>query len=427
MRRVVSGDRSVVRPGFKRIVFFLFFLAVVFGKVGLSDTAAHEGAPVDAYVFWRFGCPYCEKAQAYLRRLEQEIPDLRIEHLEVSGSGDNREVFIAVSRALDITHPVVPIVVVGNQAFVGYLDDRTTGNAIRDAILACRDTPCSDTVGRLLESIDSARVPGRPAPSSPGTVASDQAAAFPETIEVPLLGEVSTSALSLPLLTVVLGAVDGFNPCAMWVLVFLIGLLIGLEDHRRMWLLGGVFLLTSAGVYFVFMAAWLNVLLFLGALLWIRLAVGVVALAGGGYYLREFVLRNDAVCKVTRPGARQKIMEGLRSAVRQRQLLIALGGIVVLAIAVNFIELLCSAGLPAVYTQILSLTNLPTWQYYLYLSLYILVFLLDDLVVFATAVFTLQASGLTGKYTRFSHLVGGLVLCSLGALLLLRPEWLTFG
>ena len=244
---------------------------------------------------------------------------------------------------------------------------------------------------------------------------------------LPFIGEISTATLSLPLLTIVLGAVDGFNPCAMWVLVFLIGLLVGMDDHRRMWVLGGVFLLASAAVYFVFIAAWLNVLLLLGALLWIRIAVGAFAIASGAFYLREFILSNEAVCRVTSPERRQSIMAALKNVVRQQRFALALAGIAVLAVAVNLIELLCSAGIPAVYAQVLSLSDLPTWQYYLYLLLYVGVFLLDDLIVFVTSLIALQATGLTAQYSRYSHLVGGAVLCGIGGLLLLRPEWLTFG
>jgi thiol-disulfide isomerase/thioredoxin len=423
----VSGERLAARDSPARIHPILTLLVVALGVFWAAGASARGERPVDAYLFWRSGCPYCEKARSYLGQLKQEIPDLRVEYLEVSSSGANRTIFIAVSQALEIERPVVPIVVVGSRAFVGYLDDSTTGAAVRQAVLACRQRECSDIIAMLLESLPSEHAAPASAQIDTPPGGPVQAPGIPSSIDLPLLGEISTSALSLPLLTVVLGAVDGFNPCAMWVLVFLIGLLVGLKDHRRMWVLGGVFLLASAAVYFVFMAAWLNVLLFLGALLWIRLAVGVLALGGGAFYLREFVLSSEAVCKVTPPGKRQRIMEGLRRAVRQRRLFLALSGIVVLAIAVNLIELICSAGIPAVYTQVLSLTSLPPWQYYLYLLLYILVFLLDDLVVFATAMVTLQAAGLTAKYSRYSHLLGGVVLCGVGVLLLLRPEWLTFG
>ena len=101
--------------------------------------------------------------------------------------------------------------------------------------------------------------------------------------------------------------------------------------------------------------------------------------------------------------------------------------ILALAFAVNLVELLCSAGIPAVYTQVLALSNLPTWQYYAYLALYIIVFMLDDLFVFVVAMKTLQITGIGTGYSRFSHLAGGVVLLAIGALLLLRPEWLMFG
>jgi hypothetical protein len=250
---------------------------------------------------------------------------------------------------------------------------------------------------------------------------------LPETIRIPLVGEVSTSALSLPALTLLLAAVDGFNPCAMWVLVFLIGLLLGMTDHVRMWALGGAFLAASAAVYLVFMAAWLNLLLFLGALVWIRLAIGIVALAGGTYYVSEYVRNPAGLCKVTAADQRQRVMDRIRETVRQRNFLLSLGGIVAVAMAVNLVELLCSAGIPAIYTQVLALSALPDWQYHLYLLLYIFVFLLDDLAVFVTAMVTLQASGLTARYARYSHLIGGIVLVGLGILLLFRPEWLKFG
>jgi hypothetical protein len=175
------------------------------------------------------------------------------------------------------------------------------------------------------------------------------------------------------------------------------------------------------------MAAWLNLLLFLGALVWIRIAAGVIALAGGAYYISEYVRNPAGLCQVTAPDARRRLTDRIRETVRQRSFLLALGGIVAVAVAVNLVELLCSAGVPAIYTQVLALSALPGWQYYFYLLLYILVFLLDDLVVFVTALATLQASGLTAKYARYSHLIGGCVLIGLGTLLVFHPEWLKFG
>lgn len=248
---------------------------------------------------------------------------------------------------------------------------------------------------------------------------------LPKAISVPGLGSIETETLSLPLLTIVLAAVDGFNPCAMWVLVFLIGLLVGLNDRVKMWSYGAAFLLTSGVVYFLFMAAWLNLFLFLGSLAWIRAAVGMFALGAGGYYLREFVRNPNASCPITTPGEKQRVMDRLKSAVTERSFVVAIFGIMTLAVAVNMIELLCSAGIPAVYTQVLALSDLTPLAYYGYLALYIVVFMLDDAIIFVAAMLTLQATGLAASYSRWSHLIGGCVLLGIGALLIFSPEWLS--
>lgn len=193
-----------------------------------------------------------------------------------------------------------------------------------------------------------------------------------------------------------------------------------------MWLLGGAFLLTSGLVYFLFLAAWLNVFLVLGAIFWVRLAVGIIALASGAYYLHAFATDAAAECRVTNLEQRQRIMASLRASVSERRFLVALAGIVMLAAAVNLIELFCSAGIPAVYTDVLAMNQLPAWQHYLYLLLYVVVFMLDDAAIFALAMVTLHATSMTNRYLRLSHLLGGLGMLAIGVLLLVAPDWLTF-
>lgn len=400
----------MLRPALR---WFVFLSLVAW----LPAAAAPGGA--DVYLFWRSGCPHCEREIAFLKKLEAEQPALRVRYFNVWAGAGQRALLRRVGVALKSDVSAVPFTVVGDQVWVGYLDDRTTGAQIRQRALECLAGACPDSVRGLLAGSDVASGP----PPNAGAARAD----IPETVWLPLLGEVAVKGLSLPVLTVVLAALDGFNPCAMWVLVLLIGVLLGLPDRRRRWLLGSAFLVVSAAVYFVFLAAWLNLFLFLGLTLWVRLAVGAAALAGGGYYLREYVLNRAAVCKVTAPAERRQVFDRLRELASRRSLPLALGGIVLLAFAVNLVELLCSAGLPAVYTHVLTLSDLPRWQYYGYLLLYVFVFLLDDLLVFAVAMTTLEVTGLSAKYTRYAQLVGGVVLVVLGALLLLRPEWLMFG
>jgi len=318
----------------------------------------------------------------------------------------------------------VPVTVIGDHVWVGYLDDATTGAELRSRVQTCLRDGCPDSVRALITETRVSPQPTDARPSGEPTRAVARGA--PASIHVPVLGEINLRNLSLPALTVVLGAFDGFNPCAMWALVFLLGLLVGMRDPLRMWVLGTAFIASSALVYFLFMAAWLNLLLFVGMLVWVRVLIGLVALAGGGYSLREYVLNHDDICKITAPRARRRIFERLRELSGRREFYIALAGIVALAVLVNIVELLCSAGIPAVYTQVLAMNHLPAWQYYSYLLMYIFVYMLDDLVVFLLAMTTLRVAGLTTRYARYSRLVGGVLLCAIGALLLLRPEWLAF-
>jgi hypothetical protein len=233
---------------------------------------------------------------------------------------------------------------------------------------------------------------------------------------------VRTAGISLLALTVVLAAVDGFKPCALWVLVFLLGLLAGVKDRTRMWVLGGAFVAASALVYLLILGAWLNVLLLAGSIAAVRIAIGLVALAGGGYYLRQFAMNADMACTVTAPERRRRVLERLKEAAQRPGFLAALGGIVLLALAVNVVEFLCSAGIPAVFTQVLALSSLQPWQHFAYLLLYVAVFMLDDLVVLAAALKTLEVTGLTTRYARWSNAVGGVVLLVIGVLLIARPQ-----
>jgi thiol-disulfide isomerase/thioredoxin len=361
--------------------------------------AAQPRERVELTLFWTEGCPHCEREIEFLKRLEAGEPRLQVRYLEVSRDAANRSAFAAAVRKLALDEPAVPLTLVGEAALVGYATDETSGAELRRMIEQCLAGRCADS----------------PRAAAPGSV------------PVPLLGEIRTADLPLPVLTVVLGAIDGFNPCAMWVLVFLIGLLVGMQDRVRMWTLGTAFIAGSALVYFLFMAAWLNFLLFMGAVAWVRAGVALVALGGGFYYLREYFRNPDAACPVAAPQARRRVFENLRKLANESRFWLAFLGVLALAFAVNLVELICSAGIPAVYTQVLALSHLPAWQYYGYLALYILVFMLDDLFVFVVAMKTLQVAGVTADYSRFSHLAGGIVLLAIGALLLLRPEWLMFG
>jgi hypothetical protein len=332
-------------------------------------------------------------------------PEIRVHKLEVSRDRANAVLMLEAAERLGVEVGSVPLVVIGNRAWVGYLDDASTGRELAAHIGECLARGCA--VGVALPPKSEARVP--------------------EALRLPFLGEVRTASLSLPVLTALLAAADGVNPCAMWVLIFLLGLLAGMKDRRRMWVLGGAVVAASALVYLLVLGAWLNVLLLAGTVVYVRIGVGMVALAGGAYYLKEFLTNADMKCAVSAPERRRRVLERLKRIAQQPGYLAALGAIVLLAFAVNVVEFLCSAGIPAVFAQVLALSHLARWQYFAFLVLYVAVFMLDDLVVLIAALKTLEATGLTTRYARWSNAIGGTVLIAIGALLVFRPEWLAFG
>ncbi len=398
-------------------------------SVGISDKEDTESSQeldtanlsstenkVNVYFFWGEGCPHCEEEKPFLEKMEDKYPEIEVHDFEVWKNSENRKLMQEFGNKLNATVNGVPFTVVGEKHVVGWMDEKNTGAQIEDAIKCAVNQMCRDVGEEIITGHQNIK-------KEPGV----KTGAIPETLTLPLFGEIETKNFSLPILTIIIGGLDGFNPCAMWTLLFLISLLLGMKDKKRMWILGMAFIITSGAVYFLFLSAWLNLLLFIGFILWVRILIGLVALGGGGYYLKQFFFNPDAKCLSTKTEERKKVFNKLKALTHESNFWLALFGIMALAIAVNMVELICSAGLPAVYTQILTLSDLAMWQYYGYLLLYILVFMLDDLLIFFVAMTTLRMTGISEKYSHISHLIGGVVMVIIGILLLFKPELLMFG
>jgi thiol-disulfide isomerase/thioredoxin len=400
----------------KRVFLFLSITLALFCVGRSTPPPTHAGdKPVTVYLFWTTGCPHCLHEKEFLAALARRDRDIKVVGLEVSARRENLELFQKVGKLLKADISGVPFTVIGNQYVIGWQDESTTGRAIETAIQEVRSRGAPDVVAELLTA---------PAPTPPHRA---DKPTVPETLTLPVFGQVNLKYLSLGAITVIIGALDGFNPCAMWVLIFLINLLLRLEDRKKMWILGSAFIIASGAVYFLFMTAWLNILIFLGFIFWIRIIIGGVALLAGGYNLKEYWTDTSGACTLSQGARRQRTMDRLKETVTKRKFWLALGGIVALAFLVNLVELICSAGFPVVYLQILSLTPMPFWQYYLYLLLYIVIFMLDDIIVFVVAMLTLELMGVTTRYKRFSNLIGGILMLLIGVLLLFKPGWLMFG
>lgn len=336
----------------------------------------------------------------------------------------------SVGEALNIDASGVPLLVVGDKPYIGFSD--STGTEIKERLEYCSVNACPDSVAGIVGvekpiSKDISNTTEEDTRSGPTTSSNQSSIPRPDKyVDLPLIGKINTAHVSLPVLTVIIALLDGFNPCAMWALLFIVTLLMGMKDRKRMWLYGTTFIVISAAVYFIFMAAWLNLFMFIGHITWVRTIIGLLAVAAGAYYLYDWHQKKTG-CKITGDGKRREAFVRLREIVKEKNIWLGLGGIIVLAAAVNVVELACSAGLPVLFTGILSTAGLEAWQYYAYMLLYILFFMFDDLVVFVIAMTTLKVVGIESKYTRATRLVGGIVMCILGFLLIFAPQVLMFG
>ena len=228
----------------------------------------------------------------------------------------------------------------------------------------------------------------------------------------------------MPLFTFLIGLVDGFNPCAMWVLVFLLSVLVNVKDRGRIIVIAGTFVAVSGLAYFAFMAAWFNVFQLIGLLRPVQIGLGLTALVVGAINIKDFFAFHQGVSLSIPDAAKPGLYRRVRNIVSTKHLTVALVGAITLAIVVNIIELLCTAGLPALYTEILTMQNLPAWANYAYLGLYIVAYMLDDTILVTVAVVTLSHRKLQESQGRWLKLLSGCVIALLGGVMIFRPGWL---
>jgi len=406
---------------------FIIFILMILSFFSFSEISFARENEVKAYLFYGDGCPHCAKEEAFLDSIKDKYPTLEVKTFEIYYNRSNIALMKEVSNKLNANASGVPFLIIGEKYFVGYAEG-VTSVEIEEEIKNALSNTVPDIVGDIIK--DKKGEKNQPKDKDlveGGLQEEDKTEGKEKLLKLPFLGTVNVYKVSLPILAIAMGTLDGFNPCAMWVLVFLISMLIGMGDRRRMWIIGMTFIVASGVVYFIFMSAWLNLIIFLGFVAVIRIIIGLLALAGGGYNIKEFFTKKDNTCEVTNENQKEKIVDKLKRITKEKNLLWAIGGIIVLAFMVNLVELVCSAGLPAIFTQVLVLNDISSASYYGYILLYILFFMIDDLIIFIIAMTTLKVTGITTKYSKYSHLIGGIIMVIIGILLIFKPELLMFG
>lgn len=395
-----------------------YIVLLILTSILLFLPSSVEAYSTKLYLFHRESCPHCEDERKYLETIKDKYDELEILQYEVENDFSNSVLLNNVKKTLGDDNNYVPYTVVGSTSIIGYSSYSNT--TIENMIESCIKTGCPDVVGSVIKKGNSLT-----------TYELDELKKeYSESInndvkDIPLLGTVNVKKTSLPLIGIILGFIDGFNPCAMWVLIFLINMLIGFKDRKKMWWIGFTFLFCSGLVYFLSMLG-MSIVLSISSINFIRNIIAIVAIIVGIIHLKNFFKTKNAGCTVVDKEKRVKITDKIKRIMEEKNLLLAVIGVVALAISVNLIELTCSLGFPVVYSEILALNSVSGASKILYLLLYVLFYMLDDIIVFSVAMITFKLTGLTNKFNKYSHLIGGVIMVILGILMIFKPDWIMF-
>lgn len=344
---------------------------------------------INIYLFHGAECPHCKQEQEWLKKIKSQYKKyINIVKYEVWHNEKNAEYMKKVSEKLEAEADGVPFTIIGESYFVGY----------------------SDTIASKMENKikEYAKIKLNK-----------------NEIELPLLGKVNIKKVSIPLVAVTLGFIDGFNPCAMWILLFLINMFFNMKNRKRAWILGITFLVVSGFIYFMSMLG-MNLILGVATVNILKIAIGLFILTAGILNVKKYIqIRNEENgCTVVDDKKRKKIITKIKKIMNEKSFALSFLGIVLLACSVNLIELACSLGFPMIFTEILSINGITGAARIMNLILYIIFYMLDDIIVFTISMITLNAAGITNKYNKLCTLVSAIIMILIGLLLLFKQEWL---
>lgn len=462
----------------------IIFLLIPFSTKALSreyeDVLSSEidvksnSEKVTIYFFHGDGCPHCAEESKKIEELLKDYGNyVDVKKYEVWNSSSNNKLMLKAKDYFSVSQSGVPFTVIGDKYFLGY--NSSIGKEIENAIRLYLGKEIIDTEINFGEIVEEARLTLKEYVKYGGketdkvytdlngskqayedavmktdyvgtdnltasevklkilkelksNLQDDLNAINKKVIDLPIIGKKLINDTYIPIVAVILGFVDGFNPCAMWILLFIINMLFNMKNKKRMWILGITFLFTSAFVYFLAMLG-LKSILSIFAVGIVQKFIALIAIIGGLVNLNSFrkdINKKDDGCNVVDAKKRKKLLTKIRKFTNEKSFILALLGVITLALSVNIVELACSAGFPTIFISILEINNVSLITSIIYMIIYIFFYLLDDLIIFIVAMITLEVTGISTKYNKYSHLIGGILMIGIGILLIFKPEWLMF-
>ncbi|MGV8025147.1 MAG: hypothetical protein AB2L18_01150 [Anaerolineaceae bacterium] len=383
------------------LVLLLFSISAVFAQTD-------QTVPLNIYFFWGDGCPHCAEEELFLETLKEKYPSVTINDYEVWYNEENQKTLSEFGKILDFDPSGVPVTIIGDQVWIGFSEEYKT--------------EMENAIQNLLQNPDGFDV-GSQVFSNQSQGAGNQNSG--EIVKLPIFGEVDLQKQSLIISTAIIGFVDGFNPCSLWVLSVLLALTIHSGSRKKTLIVGLTYLIVTAIIYGLFITGVFTLLSYVGYLRWIQAIVAAIAIVFGMVNLKDYFWYKEGLSFTISEKKKPGLYKNMRSTVvTPRSLLGLIGSSAVLAVGVSFIEFSCTAGFPVIWSNLVSANHISVVSYLLLLGLYMLIYLLDEIVVFGVTVFTMQASHVEEKHGRVLKLISGVIMLILGIVMAINPAWM---
>lgn len=381
----------------KKLLYFLgLFIIFLTPTILAAQSSAQE--KVEINFFYSKTCTHCAKEDIFLNNLIQKYSFLDIKKYDFSQEKSQillKDYYHQYHVPIDV-QGFVPITFIRDKYFLGFSDEET-GPKIEEYILFLTGQNTDYQNNQNPDSYDVTPITDR--------------------VKIPILGEIDVSGFSLPALAVVLGFFDGFNVCSLGALVLILGIVLAFRSKRKTFILGIIFILTTAIIYGILIFIWHQMFtVFAIYLRKMELVIGILGIIGGIYFVREFFIarKKGAACEFG--GITNKMAQRFQKKFYKTTSILALIGLVfAFAAIVTIIEFPCSAVLPVFFASILSNANLPSILAIIYIGVFIFFYLLDEIIVFLIAVFTMKIWVTSPKFVTWLNLIAAIMLLLLGS------------
>ncbi|TLN18595.1 hypothetical protein FDZ74_06895 [bacterium] len=371
----------------------LALLVAFLAGLGWTSLVRAQAAaqPVKLIMFWGDGCPHCAEAKPFLEGLKEKYPNLELDFYEVWYNDANLKMMQQMADQYGFKASGVPTIFIGDKHWVGF----------------------SEGIAAEIEATIQA--------SSTGS--GEVAVEGEDVIDLPLFGKVDLQKQSLLVSTLLIAFVDGVNPCSVWVLTMLLALTLHTGSRKKVFVIGLIFLTVTAAVYALFITGLFTVLKIVSFTKWIQVIVALVSLFFAIVNIKDYFWYKEGISFTIDDSKKPGIFQRMRKVLDAGDSFWGtVGATIVLAAGVSLVEFSCTAGFPVLWTNLLTAQNVAPAVFIGLLLVYMLIYQLDELVIFGTAVFSLKASKLEEKHGRILKLVGGVLMLALAIVMLVKPS-----